>query len=228
MSKVKPLVHCVEDDSDIREIEVYTLRAMGMEAEGFADAGSFLRTLGAGDLPSLALLDVMLPDQDGVAVLRQIRAQARTHALPVIMATARGAEHERISALDLGADDYLTKPFSMLEMVARVKAVLRRCEGERGDCTVAGNVRISESRREAFSEGRPLDLTRREFELLLLLVRHPGRVFTREQLLSQIWGLEYDGENRTVDVHVRTLRQKLGKDEGLIRTVRGIGYKAEC
>ncbi len=221
------MIYCVEDDQDIREIELYTLKSMGFEAKGFADAGSFLQSLKNEKLPSLILLDIMLPDIDGVELLRKIRLNVKTHRIPVIMATARGAEYERISALDQGADDYLTKPFSMMEMVARIKAVLRRCQEDHENIISINGLTIDEGKHKVFCDGEELDLTRKEFELLMLLLSHPGRVYSREQLLDKIWGLEYDGENRTVDVHIRTLRQKLGLKEKIIQTIRGVGYKAD-
>lgn len=220
------MIYCVEDDTDIREIEVYTLRSLSLEAEGFSDGKSFFDAVKR-ELPDLVLLDVMLPDMDGVEILKQLRRTARTKHIPVIMATARGAEYERIGALDLGADDYLTKPFSMMEMAARVKAVLRRTRETREEVITMGKVSLNEERHEVKVAGQGVELTFKEFELLSLLMRHPGRVYSREMLLSKIWNLEYDGENRTVDVHVRTLRSKLGEAEGIIRTVRGLGYKAE-
>lgn len=218
-------VYCVEDDTDIREIELYVLRSMNFEAEGFADAESFFAGLRDG-LPDLVLLDVMLPDVSGVDILKRLRSQARTRRLPVIMATARGAEYEKVAALDAGADDYLTKPFSMMEMVARVKAVLRRTNDE-GDVLqlTVDELSVNEAARTVTVDGQAVELTLKEFELLILLMKSPTRVFTRDQLHDRIWGTEYDGENRTVDVHVRRLRQKLGTAERFIKTVRGLGYR---
>lgn len=220
------MIYCVEDDTDIREIEIYTLRSLNMEAEGFADSRSFFEALSK-QIPDLILLDVMLPDGDGVDILKRLRRDVRTRQIPVIMATAKGAEYERIGALDAGADDYLTKPFSMMEMVARVKAVLRRTQSDREEVLSMGNVVLSQTRHEVRVDGSPVELTFKEFEVLSLLMKHPGRVYSREMLLGKIWNLEYDGENRTVDVHIRTLRQKLGDGGAIIRTVRGLGYKAE-
>ena len=220
------MIYCVEDDTDIREIEIYTLRSLNMEAEGFADSRSFFEALSK-QIPDLILLDVMLPDGDGVDILKRLRRDVRTRQIPVIMATAKGAEYERIGALDAGADDYLTKPFSMMEMAARVKAVLRRTQIDREEVLSMGNVVLSQTRHEVRVDGSPVELTFKEFEVLSLLMKHPGRVYSREMLLGKIWNLEYDGENRTVDVHIRTLRQKLGDGGAIIRTVRGLGYKAE-
>lgn len=216
----------MEDDTDIREIETYTLRSLNLQAEGFPDGKSFFEAVER-ELPELVILDVMLPDIDGVEILRRLRRTARTRSIPIIMATAKGAEYERVGALDAGADDYLTKPFSMMEMVARVRAVLRRTRDEREDVITMSGVELNESRHEVRVDGKSIDLTFKEFELLSLLMRHPGRVYSREMLLGKIWNLEYDGENRTVDVHVRNLRQKLGDKCDIIRTVRGLGYKAE-
>ena len=220
------MIYCVEDDTDIREIEIYTLRSLNMEAEGFADSRSFFEALSK-QIPDLIWLDVMLPDGDGVDILKRLRRDVRTRQIPVIMATAKGAEYERIGALDAGADDYLTKPFSMMEMAARVKAVLRRTQSDREEVLSMGNVVLSQTRHEVRVDGSPVELTFKEFEVLSLLMKHPGRVYSREMLLGKIWNLEYDGENRTVDVHIRTLRQKLGDGGAIIRTVRGLGYKAE-
>ncbi|MDD6318890.1 MAG: response regulator transcription factor [Succinatimonas hippei] len=220
------MIYCVEDDTDIREIETYTLRSLNLQAEGFPDGKSFFEAVER-ELPELVILDVMLPDIDGVEILRRLRRTARTRSIPIIMATAKGAEYERVGALDAGADDYLTKPFSMMEMAARVRAVLRRTRDEREDVITMSGVELNESRHEVRVDGKSIDLTFKEFELLSLLMRHPGRVYSREMLLGKIWNLEYDGENRTVDVHVRNLRQKLGDKCDIIRTVRGLGYKAE-
>lgn len=220
------MIYCVEDDTDIREIETYTLRSLNLQAEGFPDGKSFFEAVER-ELPELVLLDVMLPDMDGVEILRRLRRTACTRSIPVIMATAKGAEYERVGALDAGADDYLTKPFSMMEMAARVRAVLRRTRDDREDVISMGGVELNESRHEVRVGGKAVELTFKEFELLSLLMRHPGRVYSREMLLGKIWNLEYDGENRTVDVHVRNLRQKLGDKCDIIRTVRGLGYKAE-
>ncbi len=220
------MIYCVEDDTDIREIETYTLRSLNLQAEGFPDGKSFFEAVER-ELPELVILDVMLPDMDGVEILRRLRRTARTRSIPVIMATAKGAEYERVGALDAGADDYLTKPFSMMEMAARVRAVLRRTRDDREAVISMGGVELNESRHEVRVDGKAVELTFKEFELLSLLMRHPGRVYSREMLLGKIWNLEYDGENRTVDVHVRNLRQKLGDKCDIIRTVRGLGYKAE-
>ena len=220
------MIYCVEDDTGIREIEVYTLNSLGLEAKGFPDAKSFFGEL-RNRVPELVVLDVMLPDTDGIEVLKRLRSQAGTARVPVIMATARGAEYERISALDIGADDYLTKPFSMMEMAARVKAVLRRSRDVRESVVSAGGIVINNDRHLVSAGGVPVELANKEYELLYTLLSHPNRVYSRDQLLEKIWGTFYDGESRTVDVHIRTLRQKLGSYESVIKTVRGVGYKAD-
>lgn len=220
------MIFYVEDDNSIREIVLYTLNSMGFEAQGFADGQSFLKAL-ENQKPSLIMLDVMLPDYDGVELLKLIKRQAKTSDLPVIMATARSAEIEKIQALDLGADDYLAKPFSMMEMVARVKAVLRRYKKEEPKNLVAGTLTLDEGSHVVKDGDRIIELTYKEYELLALLLKHQGRVYSREQILDLIWGHDYDGENRTVDVHIRTLRSKLGDSANLIKTVRGVGYKLE-
>lgn len=223
------MIYCVEDDADIRELELYTLSSMGFEAQGFVDGKSFFEKLNA-EKPDLVVLDVMLPDVSGVDVLKRLKSNPKTADLPVIMATARGAEFEKIKALDLGADDYLTKPFSMMEMVARIKAILRRTQNNKetkGEVKF-GPIVINEVKHTALVEDNKLDLSLKEFELLLLLIKHPGRVYSRDELLNLIWGIDYNGENRTVDVHIRALRSKLGSFDSIIQTVRGIGYKADA
>ena len=219
------LIYCLEDDADIRELEMYTLNSMSFEAVGFENAQSFFQGLRE-KTPNLIVIDVMLPDLSGVEVLKRLRSNPKTKSIPVIMATARGAEYEKIKALDLGADDYMTKPFSVMEMVARIKAILRRSEKEEAVDTVLGPICLNVAQHTAKLDGQALDLSLKEFELLLLLIKHPGRVYSRDELLNIIWGIEYDGENRTIDVHVRALRSKLGQYENIIQTIRGVGYKA--
>lgn len=199
---------------------------MGLEARGFEDGQSFFQAIET-QKPSLIMLDVMLPDLDGFEILKMLKRNSKTSDLPIIMATAKGAEIDKIQALDLGADDYLAKPFSMMEMVARVKAVLRRYKKETPKTLNAGNLVLDENSHVVKEDGRVIDLTFKEYELLALLLKHEGRVYTREQILNIIWGHDYDGENRTVDVHIRTLRSKLGESANLIKTVRGVGYKLE-
>lgn len=220
------MIYCVEDDVSIREIEVYTLQSMGFEAVGFEDGQKFFEALEI-NTPELVLLDVMLPDLDGIEILKRIRKNHKTKEIPVIMATAKGAEIDKIQALDLGADDYLAKPFSMMEMVARVKAVLRRYIKDSPSTIEFKDLHIDESSYSVTLAGQSIDLTLKEYELLVLFIKHQGRAYSREQLLDKIWGTDYDCESRTVDVHIRTLRQKLGLMGNYIKTVRGVGYKLE-
>ena len=221
------MIWCVEDDASIREIELYTLRSTGFEARGFADGGAFLKSLET-ERPELVILDVMLPGMDGVELLRRMKAGGRFADIPVIMATAKGAEYDKIQSLDLGADDYLVKPFGMMEMVSRVKAVLRRCRpAPAAKRLAAGGLTLDPEERTVTADGARVSLTYKEFELLRLFLSRPGAVFTRERLLSDIWGMEYAGETRTVDMHIKTLRQKLGACGSMIETVRGVGYRLE-
>lgn len=222
------MIYCVEDDASIRDIEVYTLRSTGFEAEGFEEGEAFFHALRE-KMPELVLLDVMLPGRDGVEILKALRAAPDTRDLPVIMATAKGMEYDKVKSLDLGADDYLVKPFGMMEMVSRVKAVLRRA-APRGDARLlrAGEMSVNLDEHTVTASGTRVELTLKEFEVLRLFMSHPGMVFTRDQLLSDIWGQDYDGETRTVDVHIRTLRQKLGPCGDRIETVRGVGYRLEA
>lgn len=218
-------IFCVEDDASIRDIEIYTLQSTGFEARGFADGEAFFEALKT-EKPALVLLDVMLPGEDGVEILKRLKAGAVTASLPVIMATAKGMEYDKIQSLDLGADDYLVKPFGMMEMVSRVRAVLRRC-CPGGDTPVLrlGGLAVNTETRSATADGAPITLTYKEFELLALFLSHPGTVFTRERLFAEVWGEDYVGETRTVDMHIRTLRQKLGAYGEKIETVRGVGYR---
>ncbi len=221
------MIYCVEDDESIRDIEVYTLRSTGFQAEGFADGALFFEALKI-KIPALILLDVMLPGEDGISLLKRLKASPATRGIPVIMATAKGAEYDKITGLDLGADDYLVKPFGMMEMVARIKAVLRRAGGIPEEAVLTlGGLTINAQEHTVRAEGKDVSLTLKEFQMLKLLASRPGMVFTRDRLLSEIWGIEYGGETRTVDVHIRTLRQKLGPLGELIQTVRGVGYKME-
>ena len=220
-------IWCVEDDASIRDIETYTLNSTGFEARGFENGEDFFAAL-AQETPDLVILDVMLPGMDGVSILRKMKDSAATRQLPVIMATARGMEYDKIQSLDLGADDYLVKPFGMMEMVSRVRAVLRRCAplGE-GSVLRAGNLIVSLDERTVTANGSRVNLTFKEFELLKLFLSHPKMVFTRDQLLSNVWNIDYAGETRTVDVHIQTLRQKLGDCGRMIETVRNVGYRLE-
>lgn len=219
------MIYCVEDDDSIRDIEVYTLRSTGFEAEGFADGKALFEAL-QHRLPELILLDIMLPGEDGLAILKRLKSSAATKDIPIIMATAKGTEYDKVKGLDLGADDYLAKPFGMMEMVSRVRAVLRRtAPSVKATRLSVGGLELSPEEHKVTVNGVPVTLTLKEFELLRTLMEHPGIVLTRDQLLTDIWGMDYDGETRTVDVHVRTLRQKLGACGGMIETVRGVGYR---
>ena len=220
-------IWCVEDDASIRDIEIYTLNSTGFEARGFENGEDFFAAL-AQETPDLVILDVMLPGTDGVSILRKMKDSAATRQLPVIMATARGMEYDKIQSLDLGADDYLVKPFGMMEMVSRVRAVLRRCAplGE-GSVLRAGNLIVSLDERTVTANGNRVNLTYKEFELLKLFLSHPKMVFTRDQLLANVWNIDFAGETRTVDVHIQTLRQKLGDCGRMIETVRNVGYRLE-
>ena len=225
------MIYCVEDDAAIRDIEVYALRSTGFEAEGFEN-GEELFAAVKKRLPELIILDVMLPGEDGLEILKRIRFSALTRSVPVIMATARGEEYDKITGLDSGADDYLVKPFGMMEMVSRVRAVLRRTGGagpaREAAPLVLGPLTLDPAAHTVSVGGRGITLTLKEFELLRTMMAKPGVVFTRDRLLSEVWGTDYDGETRTVDVHIRTLRQKLGEAGGLIGTVRGVGYRMEA
>lgn len=222
------MIWCVEDDASILDIEVYTLQSTGFQAQGFADGGAFWSALeSARELPELVVLDVMLPGVDGVELLRRMRAAPATRSVPVVMATAKGAEYDKIQALDLGADYYLTKPFGVMELVSCVKAVLRRCRTEQEPVLRAGGIVLHPEERIVTVEGQRVTLTYKEFELLRLFLSHPGMAFTRDQLFNEIWGMDYCGETRTVDMHIRTLRQKLGSCGSMIQTVRNVGYRLE-
>ena len=219
------MIYCVEDDDSIRELVVYTLDTTGLKARGFSDGREFMEAL-AFDTPELILLDIMLPGEDGLALLRRLKGSQKTRDIPVIMVTAKGAEYDKVIGLDSGADDYVTKPFGMMELVSRIKAVLRRSgrTQERTDLEMAG-IRIDVKKHEVTVEGKPVILTLKEFELLEHLMRNRNIVLTRDQLLEDICGYDFYGETRTVDVHIRTLRQKLGEKGAIIETVRGVGYR---
>ena len=221
------MIFCVEDDDSIRELMVYALTSSGFQAAGFADGPSFWQAMEK-SRPELILLDIMLPGEDGVSILRRLRAAVETENLPVIMATAKGAEYDKVRGLDSGADDYLVKPFGMLEMVSRVKAVLRRSlPREQAPLLRCGEIAVDRARHLVTVQGMSVSLTLKEFELLCLFMENPGLVFTRDQLLRSVWGAEFVGESRTVDVHIGTLRTKLGQAGKCIGTVRGVGYKME-
>ena len=221
------MIWCVDDDNTIRDIEVYTLTQTGFEAKGFADGISMLEALKT-EKPELIVLDIMLPGKDGVEVLKEIRSNPETRKIPVIMATAKGTEMDKIQGLDTGADDYLVKPFGVMEMVSRIKAVLRRCESdEKEEILTVGEITLSDKEHLVTVNGKKVALTFKEFEILKLFMQSPGIVFSRDKLLSEVWGVDYLGESRTVDMHIKTLRQKLGDVGSRIETVIGVGYKME-
>ncbi|MDO4363446.1 MAG: response regulator transcription factor [Clostridia bacterium] len=221
------MIYCIEDDNGIRDLIVYTLTASGYEAKGFADSSEFWTAVKQ-EVPTLILLDVMLPNEDGISILKKIRADKKTADVPVIMETAKETEYDKVVALDLGADDYLTKPFGMMEMVSRVRAVLRRTSKEEKKQDLKLNeLEINTSRHIVYVSGDEVYLTLKEYDLLKLFMENIGRAFTRDQLLSSVWGTEYVGETRTVDVHIGTLRTKLGSAGDYIKTVRGVGYRME-
>lgn len=222
------MIFCVEDDAGIRDLMIYTLTASGFEAEGFADAREFFAAMRTAR-PELVMLDIMLPGEDGISVLRKLRADPATAELPVIMATAKGNEYDKVIGLDLGADDYLAKPFGMMEMVSRVRAVLRRSRSAEPSSELRfGGIVMNTAEHTVTADGQRITLTLKEYELLHKFMINPGRAFTREQLLAAVWCEDFLGETRTVDVHIGTLRQKLGECGKCIRTVRGVGYRMEA
>lgn len=219
------MIWCVDDDNTIRDIEVYTLESTGYKARGFSDGSSMFEALKT-EKPELIVLDIMMPGEDGISVLKKLRANPATKKIPVIMATAKGTEMDKIRGLDLGADDYLTKPFGVMEMVSRIKAVLRRCGAETEKVLLtAGDIVLNQSEHTVSVAGEGVVLTLKEFELLRLFLEHPGVAFCRERLLLEVWGHDYFGETRTVDMHIKTLRQKLGACGKMIETVVGVGYR---
>lgn len=220
------MIYLVEDDDSIRELVLYTLHTTGFEAEGFRNAANFWQALEK-ELPQLVLLDIMLPDEDGLHILKRLRAGAETADLPVMMLTAKSSEYDRVVGLDSGADDYMPKPFGMMELVSRVRALLRRAAKPAAEDKLftAGSLAVDVKRRAVTVDGEPVILTYKEFELLCYLLENRGVVLSRDQILTKIWDYNYSGETRTVDVHIRTLRQKLGDAGALIETVRGVGYR---
>ena len=220
------MIYLVEDDDSIRELVLYTLHTTGFEAEGFRNAADFWQALEK-ELPQLVLLDIMLPDEDGLHILKRLRAGAETADLPVMMLTAKSSEYDRVVGLDSGADDYMPKPFGMMELVSRVRALLRRAAkpATEDKLFTAGSLAVDVKRRAVTVDGEPVILTYKEFELLCYLLENRGVVLSRDQILTKIWDYNYSGETRTVDVHIRTLRQKLGDAGALIETVRGVGYR---
>ena len=222
------MIWCVEDDASIRDIEVYALQSTGFEAEGFSDGAEFWEAVQK-ERPELVVLDVMLPGIDGIELLRRMKTRAELRDIPVVMATAKGAEYDKIQGLDLGADYYLVKPFGVMELVSCVKAVLRRCAPKApAQVLRAGALELNPEEHTVTVDGARVALTYKEFELLKLFLSNPGMAFTRDQLFNAVWGMDFVGETRTVDMHIRTLRQKLGSCGNLIETVRNVGYRLEA
>ena len=222
------MIWCVEDDAGIRDMELYTLESVGFHAKGFGDSEEFFCEL-ENEIPELVILDVMLPGKDGVEILKELKATPRTKDIPVIMATAKGMEYDKIQSLDLGADDYLVKPFGMMEMVSRIKAVLRRCNPKgKENVLQMEQLMLNMDNRIVTIDGERVSLTYKEFELLKMFLENPGKAYTREQIFNRVWGEDYVGESRTLDMHIRTLRQKIGVYGELIQTVRHVGYRMEA
>ena len=219
------MIFCVEDEKNIRELLVYTLETTGFEAKGITDSKELWSAMKE-ETPELILLDIMLPGEDGYAILEKLKNSSSTKDIPIIMVTAKDTEYDKVRGLEAGADDYVTKPFGMMEFVARVKAVLRRAKRQSDDKELkCGGLRVHVGKHEVRYYDERVELTRKEFEMLQYLIENKGIVLTRNQLLGHIWGYDFDGETRTVDVHVRTLRQKLGDAGNMIETVRGVGYR---
>ena len=222
------MIYLLEDDASIRDLVIYTLNSQGMEARGFARPSLFWQAVEEA-VPDLALLDIMLPEEDGLTILKRLRADRRTARLPIILLTARSTEYDKVLGLDGGADDYVAKPFGMMELLSRIRALLRRSEAaepeQPEEMLTRGTLTVLPTKHIVRDGERTVTLTQKEFELLCLLLRSPGTVFSREQLISQVWGYAFTGESRTVDVHMRTLRQKLGEAGSYVETVRGYGYK---
>lgn len=221
------MIYCVEDDDDIRELMLYTLKTTGFVAQGFSNAELFWQAIES-QKPDLILLDIMLPGSDGLSILEELKGKMSTADIPVIMATAKGTEFDKVKGLDMGSDDYLVKPFGMMEMISRIKAVLRRSQkSQRKQILQVGNLSLDIQNYTVKKDGKDISLTLKEFELLGLLMKYPNRVFTRQELLNQVWREYFVGETRTVDVHIGTLRTKLGDASHLIKTIRGVGYRLE-
>lgn len=219
-----PLIYCVEDDDSIRELICYALKSGGYQAEGFAESGNFWRRMEE-NTPRLVLLDIMLPGEDGMQLLHKMKNDAAQRNVPVIMLTAKTTELDKVAGLDAGADDYITKPFSVLELLSRVRAVLRRSQPTGAETLSCGEVTMDPLRRTVTSCGHPVELTYKEFELLCYMMRNCDIVLSRTRLMENVWGFDFEGESRTVDMHIKTLRQKLGAGGSIIKTVRGVGYK---
>lgn len=221
------MIWCVDDDSAIRDIEVYALTSTGFEARGFENGSTLFDELKK-EIPQLIILDVMMPGEDGVTILKKLRSSPLSVDIPVIMATAKGEEFDKVLSLDLGADDYLVKPFGIMEMVSRVKAVLRRCSKKESQILTAKGVTMNLDEHTVFVDSQRISLTFKEFELLKLFMENPGHAFSRDRLLSEVWGTDYYGETRTVDMHIKTLRQKLLSYGSIIETVINVGYRMEA
>ena len=217
------LIYIVEDDENIREIEMFALKNAGYGVMGFGCAADFCAKVQE-RLPALVLLDVMLPDEDGLVVVEKLRAHAKTRRVPVIMATAKTTELDKVKGLDLGADDYITKPFGVMELISRVKALLRRSSGMEEQRLYFGPVLMDQEQRAVFVDGTLCELTYKEYELLRVLLVHAGIVCTRDMILERVWGTDFEGESRTLDMHIKTLRQKLGAAGSMIKTIRNVGY----
>ena len=221
------MIYLVEDDESIRELVIYTLQTTGLTAKGFPCAKDFWNAMKQ-EYPSLVLLDIMLPDEDGLSILKSLRTRADTQKIPVILVTAKSTEIDKVKGLDGGADDYIAKPFGVMEMIARVKALLRRSGGAEESLMTCGNVTLDSEKRMVYVDGKPVELTYKEFELLKLLMKNHGIVISRDVIMERVWDSSFEGESRTIDVHVRTLRQKLGDGGALIKTIRNVGYMAEA
>jgi len=217
-------VFVVEDDENIREIVIYALHSAGFDAHGYETGEEFMAALDTG-VPSLILLDIMLPEDDGLTILKTLRGTPKTKTLPVIMLTAKNSEYDKVKGLDMGADDYISKPFGVMELISRVNAVLRRCGTEQGEKMQVAGLSLDNARREVRSDGEQVKLTFKEYELLYCLILNAGLVLSRDKIMETVWGYDFEGESRTVDMHIKTLRQKLGMSGKLIKTVRNVGYK---
>lgn len=221
------MIYIVEDDRNIQEIELFALKNSGYVAEGFETAKAFWQAL-EGRLPELIMLDIMLEDEDGLQILKKLRMRADTRKIPVILVTAKSSEIDKVKGLDSGADDYISKPFGVMEMIARVKALLRRSGGGQESMLVCGDVTLDKEKRMVYAHGEPVDLTYKEFELLRLLMKNHGIVISRDVIMERVWESSFEGESRTIDVHVRSLRQKLGESGALIKTIRNVGYMIDA
>ena len=222
-------IYYVEDDTSIRELVLYALKTAEFQVMGFENAASFYKRMKE-QQPDLILLDIMLPDEDGVSILKKLKSRPDTENIPVIMMTAKSSEYDKVLGLDSGADDYITKPFGVMELISRVKAVIRRSDrskGSAGEVLKIGELILDEQKHEVYARGQEVSLTFKEFELLSYLMKNRGLVLSRDKILNTIWNYEYEGESRTVDVHIGSLRQKLGTCGDFIKTIRGIGYKIE-